>query len=85
MFLPLVCTTFGAISSDALRLLFYLADLAATKNFEATGDRIYDDDGQYEHAFLHHQTSLFTRFKSRITLSACRGRAIRGSLGSGGS
>eukprot|EP00961_Rhodomonas_salina_P277161 3745520-Rhodomonas_salina.3 len=55
MFLPLVCTTFRAISSDALQLLFYLADQAATKNLEASimGDKIYDDDdGQYTHAYL---------------------------------
>eukprot|EP00961_Rhodomonas_salina_P091148 1227037-Rhodomonas_salina.1 len=85
MFLPLVCTTFGAISYDALRLLFYLADGAATANFETIGERIYDDEGQYTHQFLHHWTSLFTRFKSRIVLSACRGLAIRGMLGTGAS
>ena len=85
MFLPLVCTTLGAISDDALRLLFYLADGAATANFETIGERIYDDEGQYTHQFLHHRTSLFTRFKSRIALSACRGLAIRGTLGTGGS
>ena len=80
LFLPLVCNTFGLINGEALRLLFLLAHKAATLYFDAIGERIYDDDGKFRAAFLHHRSSLFNRFKSRIALAACRGMARRGDL-----
>eukprot|EP00961_Rhodomonas_salina_P079421 1067301-Rhodomonas_salina.1 len=82
LFLALVCNTFGIICDDALRLLFFISHQAATNYFDTIGDRIFDNDGKFRAAFLHHRSSLFNRFKSRITLAACRGMARRGDLSS---
>eukprot|EP00961_Rhodomonas_salina_P110866 1491966-Rhodomonas_salina.1 len=80
LFLPLVCNTFGLINCEALGLLFLFAHKAATLYFDAISEQIYDDDCKFRAAFLHHQSSLFNRFKSLITLAACRGMARRGDL-----
>ncbi len=45
---------------------------------------LYDGKGHLTASFVQHRTSLYTRFKSRIALGACRGRAVRGSLGDNG-
>jgi hypothetical protein len=84
MFLPLVCSTFGAISNDTLQLLFYFAHSAAVAFTNSPGESLYDNKGQLMTRFVQHQTSLYTCFKSRIALEVCRGRAVRGSLGNSG-
>jgi hypothetical protein len=67
-----------------MRWLFLLAHQAVFRDMDANCQNVYADNGEFNQIFLFKRNSLFTRFKSRVALGACRGLACRGTIGTGG-
>mmetsp|Transcript_29251 Transcript_29251/g.59946 ORF Transcript_29251/g.59946 Transcript_29251/m.59946 type:complete len:119 (+) Transcript_29251:1196-1552(+) len=69
-----------ALAPEVIRLIFYFAHMAANRNFDERQRTIYDSDGNISKEFSRHRSALFNKYKSRITIGACRGSALRTSL-----